>query len=90
MAGNEPFKKKWTRFCETILREEGFAKPRLMFLKFGRVRVSAPQEGAGGMQGGGFGFWRAGKKNIKVKICLKKVKQILKSLFHFCLGNKQK
>ena len=34
-----------TRFCETILREEGFAKPRLMFLKFGGVWVSAAQEG---------------------------------------------
>ena len=43
---------KWTRFCETILREGGFAKPRLMFLKFGGVWVSAPQEGAGGMRGG--------------------------------------
>ncbi|OGI87019.1 hypothetical protein A2995_00410 [Candidatus Nomurabacteria bacterium RIFCSPLOWO2_01_FULL_33_24] len=54
---------KWTRFCETILREEGFAKPRLMFLKFGRIRVSAPQEGAGGMRGGFFSdFWRAGIK----------------------------
>jgi len=54
MPVNEPFKKKWTRFCETILREGGFAKPRLMFLKFGRVWVSAPQEGAGGMWGGFF------------------------------------
>jgi len=27
-----------------------------MFLKFGGVRVSAPQEGAGGMRGGDFGF----------------------------------
>jgi len=25
-------------------------------LKFGGIRVSAPQEGAGGMRGGGFGF----------------------------------
>ncbi len=46
---------KWTWFCETILREEGFAKPRLMFLKFCRVWVSAPQEGLGEMRGGGFG-----------------------------------
>jgi len=29
-----------------------------MFLKFGEIRVSAPQEGAGGMRGGHFGFWR--------------------------------
>ena len=43
---------KWARFCETILREEWFAKPRLMFLKFGGDFVSAPQEGAGGMRDG--------------------------------------
>ena len=48
------------RFCEAILREGGFAKPRLILLKFGGVRVSAPQEGAGGMRGGGSDFWRAG------------------------------
>ena len=48
--------KKWTRFCETILREGGFAKPRLMFLKFSGIWVSAPQEGAGGMRGGFFRF----------------------------------
>lgn len=45
-----------TRFCEAILREEGFAKPRLSFLKFGGIRVHAPQEGAGRMRGGSFGF----------------------------------
>jgi hypothetical protein len=45
---------KWTRFCETKLREEWFAKPRLMFLKFGGIWISAPQEGAGGMRGGDF------------------------------------
>jgi len=57
---------KWTRFCETILREGGFAKPRLIFLKFGGIRASAPQEGAGGMRGGDFGFLRgrALRKNI--------------------------
>jgi hypothetical protein len=42
MAGNEPFNKKWTRFCETILREGGFAKPRLMFLKFGGIGFGFP------------------------------------------------
>jgi len=31
-----------------------------MFLKFGRVWVSAPQEGAGGMRGGDFGFFGEG------------------------------
>jgi len=41
MPVNEPFKKKWTRFCETILREGGFAKPRLMFFKFGEIGNSA-------------------------------------------------
>ncbi|MDO8676427.1 MAG: hypothetical protein Q7K16_02125, partial [Candidatus Azambacteria bacterium] len=43
----------------------GFAKPRLMFFKFGGVRVSAPQEGAGGMRGGNFGIFggRANGKN---------------------------
>ena len=42
---------RWTRFCETILREEGFAKPRLIFLEFSEDLVFAPQEGAGGMRG---------------------------------------
>ena len=69
MAGNEPFGKKWTRFCETILREGGFAKPRLKFFKFGGIWVSAPQEGAGGMRGelvfGNFGMGgENGKQNF--------------------------
>ncbi|OGI89026.1 hypothetical protein A3B01_00405 [Candidatus Nomurabacteria bacterium RIFCSPLOWO2_01_FULL_41_52b] len=39
---------------------KGFAFARLMFLKFGGIRVSAPQESAGGMWGGVLGFWRRG------------------------------
>ena len=42
--------------ADSVLRNnfagEGFAKPRLSFLKFGGIWVSAPQEGAGGMRGG--------------------------------------
>jgi hypothetical protein len=56
-----------TRFCETILREGGFAKPRLIFLKFSGVLVSAPQESAGGMRGVflfGFLARRASKQKI--------------------------
>jgi len=45
MPVNEPFKKKWTRFCETILREGGFAKPRLMFFKFGEDFEFCPRGG---------------------------------------------
>ena len=47
---------KWTRFCETILREGGFAKPRQKIFEIRRdwVWVSAPQESAGGMRGGNF------------------------------------
>jgi hypothetical protein len=37
-----------------------------MFLKFGEVWVSAPQEGAGGMRGGHFEFWRASKEKHKM------------------------
>ncbi len=58
-----------TRFCETVLRERGFAKPRLMFLKFGGIWASAPQEGAGGMRGEALLFWRAratGKNTLKM------------------------
>jgi len=42
------------------VREGSFAFARLMFLKFGGVWFSAPQESAGGMRGGDFGFWRKG------------------------------
>jgi len=55
MAGNEPFKKKWTRFCETILREGGFAKPRLMFLKFGGDSGFRPAGECG--RNAGRAFW---------------------------------
>jgi hypothetical protein len=59
-----------TRFCETILREGGFAKPRLIFLKFGGIGISAPQEGAGGMRGGVWNFWRAGLKRKTFELSL--------------------
>jgi len=39
---------------QKLFSGKGFAKPRLMFLKFGGVWISAPQEGAGGMRGGFF------------------------------------
>ena len=45
---------------------KGFAFARLMFLKFGGIRVSAPQESAGGMWGGVLGFWRRGAKNVNL------------------------
>jgi len=62
---------KWTRFCETKLRENDSQNRDLFFLKFGGdwFWVSAPQEGAGGMRGGGFGFfWRAGNTLEKILI----------------------
>jgi len=64
MAGNEPFRKmdeqKQSKMCE----RKGFAFARLKFLKFGGVWVSAPQESAGGMRGGHFGFWWRGLKML--------------------------
>jgi len=47
-------------FAKLFCGRRGFAKPRQIFLKFGGVRVSAPQEGAGGMRGGDFGFLAEG------------------------------
>jgi hypothetical protein len=55
---------KWTRFCEAILREEGFAKPRLMFLKFGGIlppRRRVREECGAAV----LGLWRRG---LKIKI----------------------
>jgi len=57
MAGNEPFKKKWTRFCETILREEGFAKPRLKIFEIRRDLGFRPAGGCGRNAGRGFGIF---------------------------------
>jgi hypothetical protein len=48
-----------------------------MFLKFGEVWVSAPQEGAGGMRGGHFEFWRADGNLKNSKIILKTQKSRL-------------
>ncbi len=46
---------------------KGFAFARLMLFEFGGIRVSAPQEGAGGMRGGHFGILTGyGKRNIKM------------------------
>jgi len=55
--------KKWTRFCETILREEGFAKPRLMFLKFGGDFGFRPRGGRvwEGIRAGFFSDFLAGR-----------------------------
>ncbi|PJA88296.1 MAG: hypothetical protein CO139_03900 [Candidatus Moranbacteria bacterium CG_4_9_14_3_um_filter_36_9] len=67
MAGNEPFGKKWTRFCENYFLGKGFAKPRLMFLKFGGDFEFRPRGGRvweGIRAGFGFLFWRALKKKI--------------------------
>ncbi|OGJ00531.1 hypothetical protein A3I90_00350 [Candidatus Nomurabacteria bacterium RIFCSPLOWO2_02_FULL_41_9] len=44
-----------TRFCETILREGGFAKPRLMFLKFGGDSGFRPAGECG--RNAGRAFW---------------------------------
>ena len=77
VQSTELFQRKRTECANTnadsVLRNNfaggGFAKPRLMFLKFGRIRVSAPQEGAGGMRGGFFfGFLADGHKNRKYRI----------------------
>ena len=54
ILGNEPFGKKMDSVLRSNFAGEWFAKPRLKFLKFGGIRVSAPQEGAGGMRGGFF------------------------------------
>ena len=54
--------------ADSVLRSNfaggGFAKPRLFFLKFGGIRVFAPQEGAGGMRGGDLVF---GGRDRKLK-----------------------
>ncbi|MBI3306003.1 hypothetical protein HYZ82_02600 [Candidatus Nomurabacteria bacterium] len=61
MAENEPFKKKWTRFCETILREGGFAKPRLKIFEIRRDLGFRPAGGCGRNAGAGvWDFWRRG------------------------------
>ncbi len=62
---------------DSVLRSNfaggGFAKPRLIFLKFGGNSdlVSAPQEGAGGMRGGFFFGFLAGANCGKVSKMLK-------------------
>ena len=53
---------------DSVLRNkiagEGFAKPRLILFEIRRdwVWVFAPQEGAGGMRGGGFWIFGGGGK----------------------------
>ena len=74
MQSTELFQRKRTECANTnadsVLRNNfaggGFAKPRLMFLKFGRIRVSAPQEGAGGMRGGFFLFFLRAREKEKL------------------------
>ena len=66
MGRNEPFKKNGRAKAKQNVREGGFAFARLMFLKFGGIWVSAPQEGAGGMRGGDF-FGGGGYPQIKYK-----------------------
>jgi len=55
-------------FAKLFCGREGSQNRDKMFLKFGEDLVSAPQEGAGGMRGGHFGFWRRGLLENEIQI----------------------
>jgi hypothetical protein len=59
---------KWTRFCETILREGGFAKPRLKFFEIRRDSDFRPAGGCGRNAGRAFCFLAEGLflKNLMI------------------------
>ncbi len=64
MAGNGPFGKNGLGFAKLFCGRNGSQNRDKVFLKFGGIRVSAPQEGAGGMRGGLLDFWRRGLGKI--------------------------
>ena len=54
MAGNEPFGENGLGFAKTILREGGFAKPRLKIFEIRRDLGFRPAGGRGRNAGRGF------------------------------------
>src|SRR3989338_3327279 len=87
MPVNEPFKKKWTRFCETILREGGFAKPRLMFFKFGEDFEFWPRGGrAGEGSNSGFYFFKFGE--IRNSATQMQIQSVPSFIISYCVQTK--